>query len=80
MWEDGSEVTFREFGFEQPDDYIGTEDCVVHRLGLSDWNDVPCTFQQPYICKFPRGTCVFLCTLYVLPYFSFKDSIEEITF
>eukprot|EP00057_Strongylocentrotus_purpuratus_P011169 XP_011665643.1 PREDICTED: alpha-N-acetylgalactosamine-specific lectin-like [Strongylocentrotus purpuratus] len=54
VWSDGTDVSYTAWHRSEPSNGLGVEDCVFIRLknGRELWNDVDCTMNFTYICKF----------------------------
>ncbi|XP_071171999.1 perlucin-like protein [Mytilus edulis] len=51
---DLSKVNFTSWSLGEPNDYGGGEDCAHFRLTKNyQWNDMPCTNENGYICESP---------------------------
>lgn len=50
QWSDGSPVVYINYGWKEPNDYYGQEDCLeIVKRGY--WNDHHCSVLRPFICK-----------------------------
>ena len=54
-WVDGSITNYRNFDINEPNNWLGMEDCVVIKKTTGKWNDVPCNLKLNYVCKRPNG-------------------------
>ena len=60
-WTDHSPVNFIYWHKDEPNNYRAAEDCVELR-GTTGWNDLTCSQNLPYICKYPRRKIrLFVC-------------------
>ena len=51
VWQDGQPTGPQDWWYpNQPDNAAGNEDC-VHMGANMGWNDYPCHYKLPYICK-----------------------------
>ncbi len=51
-WQSGELVAgYQNWAPQQPDDYLGAEDCVQILLSNGQWNDRPCDDFWPYLCE-----------------------------
>jgi hypothetical protein len=53
VWQDGTSLTFTNWGEAQPDDFLGNEDCVEKLARNQTWNDAPCGNANAYFCQRP---------------------------
>uniref|UniRef100_A0A3B3S381 C-type lectin domain-containing protein n=1 Tax=Paramormyrops kingsleyae TaxID=1676925 RepID=A0A3B3S381_9TELE len=65
QWSDGSFVSHTNWGYGEPNNHEGREDCVemvTTNNGSSWWNDLNCDAHQDWICMIPKGKnlCVLL--------------------
>nr|CAB3263945.1 macrophage mannose receptor 1 [Phallusia mammillata] len=57
VWDDNVPPTFTYWAKDQPDDVLGTSDCVAMNLSTGRWNDTICSFKKQYMCsKLPTET------------------------
>ena len=55
-WSDGSDVTFKNWGWREPNDRFKSEDCTeMYYSFRSRWNDDSCAKEYGYICKRQKG-------------------------
>eukprot|EP00057_Strongylocentrotus_purpuratus_P012674 XP_011667148.1 PREDICTED: macrophage mannose receptor 1-like [Strongylocentrotus purpuratus] len=55
VWSDGTDVSYTAWYQGQPNNRLGVEDCVHilrYKSGRELWNDIDCTMNFTYICKF----------------------------
>ncbi|XP_062410864.1 macrophage mannose receptor 1-like [Sardina pilchardus] len=58
QWSDGSAVTHTNWGFGEPNNHEGREECVemiTTNNGTSFWNDINCDAHQDWICMIAKG-------------------------
>ncbi|XP_072570731.1 uncharacterized protein [Paramormyrops kingsleyae] len=58
QWSDGSFVSHTNWGYGEPNNHEGREDCVemvTTNNGSSWWNDLNCDAHQDWICMIPKG-------------------------
>lgn len=58
QWSDGSAVTHTNWGFGEPNNHEGREECVemvTTNNGTSFWNDLNCDAHQDWICMIAKG-------------------------
>uniref|UniRef100_A0A4W4GDL9 C-type lectin domain-containing protein n=1 Tax=Electrophorus electricus TaxID=8005 RepID=A0A4W4GDL9_ELEEL len=58
VWSDGSPVTHTNWGFGEPNNHGGRENCVemvTTNNGSSYWNDVNCDAHQDWVCMIAKG-------------------------
>ena len=54
-WADKSSVNYLNWGLNQPDNFLGIENCVEMNPSTSTWNDVSCFATRNWICAIKRG-------------------------
>ncbi|KAM5158318.1 macrophage mannose receptor 1-like [Mantella aurantiaca] len=56
QWSDGSPLVYQNWGYGEPYNHRGLENCVILRVRLSmSWNDVHCEHPQDWICELKKG-------------------------
>ena len=56
MWDvDGTNVTYNNWDFGEPDDTQGNDNCVQIDYDSSRWKDETCTDPLGFVCKAPAG-------------------------
>lgn len=51
VWNGGAPLVYTDWAPGQPDDYLGIEDCAVKLRPQGNWNDVPCSDLNAYVCE-----------------------------
>jgi hypothetical protein len=51
VWSGGAPLVYTNWAPGQPDDYLGIEDCTVKQRPQGNWNDVPCSDLNAYVCE-----------------------------
>ena len=52
VWSTGVPVVYTNWSEQQPDDFMGGEDCIEKWISDGQWNDRPCDGNaQPYLCE-----------------------------
>ncbi|KAG2466118.1 MRC1 protein, partial [Polypterus senegalus] len=58
QWSDNSPVSYTNWGPNEPNNYLGRENCVemgITANGSSYWNDLNCDAMRDWICQIPKG-------------------------
>ncbi|XP_077061608.1 type-2 ice-structuring protein-like [Siphateles boraxobius] len=51
LWSDESKMNFQIWAPGQPDDFEGSEDCILMNYDSDGyWHDVPCSGKKPFVC------------------------------
>ena len=54
-WTDGSAYHYKNWGPGEPNDYMGTDDCVEYSKSARTWNDNNCYIAKNFVCKLALG-------------------------
>ena len=57
-WTDGSVYRYKNWGAGEPNDFLGTDDCVEYNKNPGYWNDNNCYVAKPFVCKILLGKVV----------------------
>lgn len=57
-WSDGSPLSYTNYAPNEPNDWMGLEDCLEMRRYDGKWNDQSCGRKQPFVCRKHNNTVI----------------------
>ena len=59
-WIDDSQLDYVNWQEGEPNNYGGYENCIEMQTRRGQWNDLPCNFYRPFMCKKNIGENIYM--------------------